>query len=89
MDGGVQDAPLAWNGRGRGLAAAQAMTHTPVSVKSTPPEKEAHGEISLKSTKSEAGEQRLLLCCKAKTRKRSLLFTDTGTYAYCQKARAT
>ena len=50
----------------------------PVSVKNTPPEKETRGNISFKNTRSEAGQEFVLLSCRAKARVKGVIcFTDT------------
>ena len=53
---------------------------TGVCDKNTPPEKKTCGKLSFKHTKSEAGEQFLLLCCKAKALwwKECFFPTDAG-----------
>ena len=50
---------------------------TDVCEKNTPPEINSHWSISFQSAKSVAGEQFLLLACRARACAKILLFTDT------------
>ena len=51
----------------------------PVSEKNTPAEKKTLGDTSSKTIKSGAGEQFMLLLCKAEARrKKECFFTDAG-----------
>ena len=57
--------------------SARAWRHTGDCRRSTPAEERTLGNISLKNTKSEGGEQSLLLDCMAKDRKRALVVSQT------------
>ena len=62
-----------------------SVTKAGVCDKNTPPEKGTGRTIRLQSTKSEAGEQFLLLDCRAEARVKNMFFTDTGIYKRAQR----
>ena len=51
--------------------------HTSVCEKNTPPEKNTLGEMSSENTKSGAGEEFMLLCCKERAFVKGVFFSQT------------
>ena len=78
----AREAPSILLGAAGALCRGEAQI--PASVnKSTPPEKKTRGQISLTNTKSGAGKQLLLLCCRAKAWAKGVYFSPTTGSTAC------